>query len=195
MMFRQNSQEKWQDVCLINLTICWLYRALILSKKISPRAFAETAKKGQEAGEVGIEGLTIEKPAEVSNPTPDLPRIYLADIEHQPKLLVACKKRLALVWLCLPQIPSINLWETLHRAPNCCTKAGYHLLELSSQLCLQGTPSLRDLKLLYYELLIKYHSHHDSYLEVCRCYKAVYEDETVAKDPEQWQSVLKKICW
>ena len=37
-----------------------------MSKKISPKAFAETTKKGQEAGEVGIEGLTIEKPAEVS---------------------------------------------------------------------------------------------------------------------------------
>ena len=45
---------------------CDMCRALILSKKVSPRAFAETTKKGQEAGEVGIEGLTIENPAEVS---------------------------------------------------------------------------------------------------------------------------------
>ena len=40
-------------------------RALILSKKISPRAFKETAKKGTEAGEVGIEGTTIQKPDQV----------------------------------------------------------------------------------------------------------------------------------
>ena len=42
-----------------------LCRALILSKKISPRAFKETAKKGTEAGEVGIEGTTIQKPDQV----------------------------------------------------------------------------------------------------------------------------------
>ena len=60
---------------------------------------------------------------------------------------------------------------------------------------MQGTPPLRDLKIQYYELLIQYHSHQDSYLEICRCYKAIYEDEEVAKDPEKWQAVLKKICW
>jgi 26S proteasome regulatory subunit N5 len=38
---------------------------------------------------------------------------------------------------------------------------------------LQGTPSLRELKIHYYQLLIQYHSHSDSYLEVCRCYKAI----------------------
>lgn len=59
----------------------------------------------------------------------------------------------------------------------------------------QGTPSLRDLKIQYYRLLIRYHSHQDSYLEVCRCYKAIYEDEQVAADPAQWQPILKKICW
>jgi hypothetical protein len=37
-------------------------RALILSKKISPRAFKEVVKKGTEAGEVGIEGTTIQQP-------------------------------------------------------------------------------------------------------------------------------------
>ena len=43
-----------------------LHRAQILSRKISPKAFQETVKKGQEAGEVGIEGTTIEYPEEVS---------------------------------------------------------------------------------------------------------------------------------
>ena len=41
-------------------------RAQILSRKVSPRAFKEQpGKKGQEAGEVGIEGTTIEHPDEV----------------------------------------------------------------------------------------------------------------------------------
>lgn len=41
-------------------------RAQILIRKVSPRAFAERAdKKGQSAGEVGIEGTTIEAADEV----------------------------------------------------------------------------------------------------------------------------------
>ena len=40
-----------------------LHRAHILAKKVSPRAFVEQpGKKGQAAGEVGIEGTTIEAP-------------------------------------------------------------------------------------------------------------------------------------
>ena len=42
-------------------------RAQILIRKVSPRAFVERPeKKGQNAGEVGIEGTTIEAPDEVS---------------------------------------------------------------------------------------------------------------------------------
>ncbi len=41
-------------------------RAQILIRKVSPRAFVEQPnKKGQNAGEVGIEGTTIEAPDEV----------------------------------------------------------------------------------------------------------------------------------
>lgn len=41
-------------------------RAHILSKKVSPRAFVDQPhKKGQAAGEVGIEGTAIEAPVEV----------------------------------------------------------------------------------------------------------------------------------
>lgn len=46
-----------------------LTRALILSKKISPRVFRDHAKK-EEAGEIGIEGTAIEAPAEVSASLP-----------------------------------------------------------------------------------------------------------------------------
>ena len=58
-----------EESCDVSLAYAFACRALILSKKISPRAFAETSKKGQEAGEVGIEGLTIENPAEASHLT------------------------------------------------------------------------------------------------------------------------------
>ena len=41
-------------------------RAMILAKKVSPRAFKVVPnKKGEAAGEIGIEGTTIEAPEEV----------------------------------------------------------------------------------------------------------------------------------
>jgi 26S proteasome regulatory subunit N5 len=39
----------------------------------------------------------------------------------------------------------------------------------------QDTPSLAELKLLYYSLLIRYHEHANAYVDICRCYKAIYE--------------------
>ena len=46
-------------------------RAQILAKKVSARAFAEApGKGGDKAGEVGIEGTTIQAPDAVSFPCP-----------------------------------------------------------------------------------------------------------------------------
>lgn len=58
-----------------------------------------------------------------------------------------------------------------------------------------GIPTLPELKLRYYELMITYHQHYHNYLEICRCYKAIYESDGVQADPALWQPVLKKICW
>ena len=45
---------------------CVACRAMILAKKVSPRAFKVVPnKKGEAAGEIGIEGTTIEAPEEV----------------------------------------------------------------------------------------------------------------------------------
>ena len=54
---------------------------------------------------------------------------------------------------------------------------------------LQDTPSLEELKLKYYQLLIRYHSHNNSYIDICRCYKAIYETDSIAEDPAKWQPV------
>jgi hypothetical protein len=54
---------------------------------------------------------------------------------------------------------------------------------------LQGIPSLGELKLRYYQLMITYHQHYHSYLEICRCYKAIYESDGVQDDPAQWGPV------
>ncbi|XP_078444084.1 26S proteasome non-ATPase regulatory subunit 12 homolog A-like [Wolffia australiana] len=56
-------------------------------------------------------------------------------------------------------------------------------------------PSLLELKRIYYELMIRYHLHNKDYLEICRCYKAIYEIPAVKENPELWVPVLRKICW
>ena len=48
---------------------------------------------------------------------------------------------------------------------------------------------MEELKLLYYRLFIRYHEHDNNYLEICRCYRSIYETDTVAADPEQWKPV------
>jgi hypothetical protein len=37
--------------------------------------------------------------------------------------------------------------------------------------------------------MIQYHLHHAAYLEVCRCYKAIYESEGVQDDEKRWMPV------
>ncbi|KAG8373270.1 hypothetical protein BUALT_Bualt11G0006400 [Buddleja alternifolia] len=56
-------------------------------------------------------------------------------------------------------------------------------------------PSLSELKRIYYQLMIRYYSHNNEYLEICRCYKSIYEIPSVNEDPVQWIPVLRKICW
>ncbi|GER48997.1 26S proteasome regulatory subunit family protein [Striga asiatica] len=56
-------------------------------------------------------------------------------------------------------------------------------------------PSLLELKKIYYQLMIRYYSHNNDYLEICRCYKSIYEIPSVKEDPAQWIPVLRKICW
>ncbi|KAI4365483.1 hypothetical protein MLD38_021464 [Melastoma candidum] len=56
-------------------------------------------------------------------------------------------------------------------------------------------PSLLELKRIYYELMIRYYSHNNDYLEICRCYKSIYEIPSVKENPQQWTPVLRKICW
>lgn len=59
----------------------------------------------------------------------------------------------------------------------------------------EGVPSLPELKVKYYELMIQYHIHNNNYLEVCRAYRSLYESEGVTENPDKWTPVLKKICW
>jgi len=56
-------------------------------------------------------------------------------------------------------------------------------------------PSLLELKRVYYELMIRYYSHNNDYLEICRCYKAIYDIPAIKEDPTKWIPILRKICW
>ncbi|KAL8133089.1 26S proteasome non-ATPase regulatory subunit 12 homolog A-like [Apium graveolens] len=56
-------------------------------------------------------------------------------------------------------------------------------------------PSLLELKRIYYELMIRYYSHNNDYLEICRCYKSIYDIPTVKENSALWIPVLRKICW
>ncbi|KAI5384290.1 26S proteasome non-ATPase regulatory subunit 12 A, variant 2 [Lathyrus oleraceus] len=56
-------------------------------------------------------------------------------------------------------------------------------------------PSLLELKRIYYELMIRYYSHNNEYLEICRCYKAIYEIPSVKENPAEFIPILRKICW
>ena len=54
---------------------------------------------------------------------------------------------------------------------------------------------METLKLQYYELIIRYHQHTDNYLEICRCYKFIYDTPSILADAAKWTPVLKNIIW
>jgi S-adenosylmethionine:diacylglycerol 3-amino-3-carboxypropyl transferase len=66
---------------------------------------------------------------------------------------------------------------------------------MMEQAALPGTPSLAELKLTYYALCVRISIHHADYVEVCRCYQAVFEDKAVLADAARWGPVLQKMCW
>jgi 26S proteasome regulatory subunit N5 len=149
-------------------------RAQILARKISPRAFQK--QQGDSKGEIGIEGTAIEEADKVLMGVWACGRVRLARANLAP----CC----ALQWpapACqLRELAGTRAWS---RPP--------------ARTCLQGIPSLPELKLRYYELMIAYHQHSHNYLEVCRCYKAIYESEGVQADASQWQpvSALEGLRW
>ncbi|KAE9610255.1 putative proteasome component (PCI) domain, 26S Proteasome non-ATPase regulatory subunit 12 [Lupinus albus] len=56
-------------------------------------------------------------------------------------------------------------------------------------------PTLLELKRIYYELMIRYYSHNNDYLEICRCYKSIYDIPSVKENSAEWIPILRKICW
>jgi len=48
----------------------------------------------------------------------------------------------------------------------------------------------QDLKLRFYELMIRYHSHDNNFLEICRSYHAIYDTPDVKSSKQKWIPVL-----
>jgi len=59
----------------------------------------------------------------------------------------------------------------------------------------KGTPSLEELKIQYYSLMIQYHLHEKNYVEVCRSYRAILDTPGIAADPTAWEDALKHAAW
>ncbi|KAJ3031163.1 26S proteasome non-ATPase regulatory subunit 12 [Rhizophlyctis rosea] len=52
-----------------------------------------------------------------------------------------------------------------------------------------------DLKLRYYELMVRYAVHESQYLNVCKYYREIYNTPSVLKDDAKWTEVLKNVIY
>lgn len=58
-----------------------------------------------------------------------------------------------------------------------------------------NNPEVHDLKLRYYELMVKISLHDSKYLDVCQHYRAVYDTPRVQESSEQWKEALENIVY
>lgn len=157
--------------------------------QVSARAFVERPdKKGQQAGEVGIEGTTIEEPDKVRGPAL-WPCRNLVHVAHQSCFLLAAAMRTRC---------QLAVWHDVLRVSDCwpyvlVERWAAPLLILSETDFAQGTPTLEELKLQYYRLYIQYYQQEHNYLEICRCYRAIYDTPSVLAEPSQWQPVRSLV--
>jgi hypothetical protein len=57
----------------------------------------------------------------------------------------------------------------------------------------EGTPSMSELKHIYYNQMIRFHKQTNNYLEIVRALLAIYAD--FKTEPEKWQPVFRKVVW
>lgn len=50
-----------------------------------------------------------------------------------------------------------------------------------------------DLKIRYYTLMVEYYAHSHQYLDIYKCYQAIYSTPKIQKEAEQWKNYLK-LC-
>ena len=59
----------------------------------------------------------------------------------------------------------------------------------------KGTPTLEELKLIYYKLMISFHSHEKNYIEICRAYRAILDTPCIEADKSASEDALKHAAW
>jgi 26S proteasome regulatory subunit N5 len=57
----------------------------------------------------------------------------------------------------------------------------------------EGTPSMPELKVLYYNQMIRLHMESNNYIEIVRCLLAMYADKK--SDSAESLSLLKRVVW
>ncbi|KTW30363.1 hypothetical protein T552_00836 [Pneumocystis carinii B80] len=80
----------------------------------------------------------------------------------------------------------------------CLAKSDYNLASIISRkisIKYFQEEGVEDLKLRYYELLIRIGLYEDNYLEVCKYYKAVYDTPSIIEDETKWKDVLQNIVY
>ncbi|KAI7724997.1 hypothetical protein M8C21_015259 [Ambrosia artemisiifolia] len=65
---------------------------------------------------------------------------------------------------------------------------------LPNVVLFMGAVTIRPHYSIVTDYLPRYYSHSNDYLEICRCYKSIYEIPSVKGDPAKWIPVLRKIC-
>lgn len=51
----------------------------------------------------------------------------------------------------------------------------------------------QDLKLRFYQQMIRYYAHETNFLEICKSYQSIYDTPNVKADKAQWTAALQKI--
>ncbi|KAG4305818.1 hypothetical protein PORY_000728 [Pneumocystis oryctolagi] len=80
----------------------------------------------------------------------------------------------------------------------CLAKSDYNLASIISRkisVKYFQEEEAEDLKLRYYELLIRIGLHEDNYLEVCKYYRAVYDISSIISDETKWKDVLQNVVY
>ncbi|KAL2897003.1 26S proteasome non-ATPase regulatory subunit 12-like protein B [Bienertia sinuspersici] len=161
-------------------------RAQILSRKISPRVFDIDPSKEKKKTKEG-DAVVEEAPAEIPS-LPELKRIYY-------ELLIRYYTLMIHEITFTTALASKN--QQQHSIP---PPAPLVLMPVFEKARL-GTEA-QDSTALMPEMgwvrrtgALRYYKHHNDYLEMCRCYKSIYEIQSVREDPGQWIPILRKICW
>ncbi|KAG5514023.1 hypothetical protein PMAC_000645 [Pneumocystis sp. 'macacae'] len=80
----------------------------------------------------------------------------------------------------------------------CLAKSDYNLASIISRKISTKyfqEEGVEDLKLKYYELLIRIGLYEDNYLEVCKYYRAVYNTPNIIEDESKWKDVLQNVVY